>query len=165
MASRPQADTQGSQWKMRRMVDNIIRFATVRTTKLYPKTTGALQSLRQAVSEEMPLKRILRTPDHPRCRKRKSPDTLTVLTCSRRHYQKMRRLEKLNAELQTKLAGHTAAKATHAKGHNIAPDWLVRVCLATPSSNARGLEKSFWEVVGMDAPTISRRSMSRIRDA
>ena len=128
MGSRPQADTQGFQWKLRRMVDNIIHFATVRTTKVYPKTTGALQSLREAVREEMPLKRR-RTriaPDNPGSRKRKSPDMLTVVT-SKRHYQKIRRVEKINAQLLIKIASHTAAKATHTKHNFIAPDWLVRV--------------------------------------
>ena len=163
MASRPQADTQGFQWKLRRMVDNIIHFATARTTKVYPKTTGALQSLREAVNEEMPVKRRRIALDNPGSRKRKSPGTLAEVT-SRRHYQKMRRVEKINKELLIKIASHTAARTAHTKHNYIAPDWLVRVFLSTPSSNSRGLEKSFREVVGMDAPSISRRSMSRVRD-
>ena len=126
MASRPQADTQGFQWKLRRMVDNIIHFATARTTKVYPKTTGALQSLREAVNEEMPVKRRRIALDNPGSRKRKSPGTLAEVT-SRRHYQKMRRLEKINKELLIKIASHTAAKTAHTKHNYIAPDWLVRV--------------------------------------
>ena len=114
MASRPQGDAQGFQWKFRKMVDVLIHYRTGRTTKAYPKTTCALQSLRQAVTEETPLKRHHRIdPDNPGSRKRKSPDSLAEVT-SRKHYQKLRRVEKINAQLQIKIASLTAAKApTH----------------------------------------------------
>ena len=118
MASRPQSDTKGFQWKLRRMVDNVIDFFDHGTTKPYPKTTEALQSLREAVIEEMPLQRN-RQNSTLATRKRKSPEMPTASAPSRKHYQRCLRLQKDNEALRAKLASHTAAKSG---GNLIAPD-------------------------------------------
>ena len=122
MASRPQVEARGFQWKLRRMVDNVIDFADHGTTKPYPKTTEASQSLRAAVIEEMPLQRN-RQNSTLATRKRKSPEMPTASAPSRKHYQRCLRLQKDDEALRAKLASHTVSKSG---GHFIAPDWIVR---------------------------------------
>ena len=155
----------GFKHTVRRMVDSLTAFVDHRATTPCPKTTEALQSLRAAVEEEMPVRRTKHAVATLPTRKRKRAYVRCVDTPGnreRKHEQRARRLAGDNEKLRAKLASHTAAKAG---GHFVAPDWMVRVFLSTPSANARGLAKAFTEVVGMDAPTISRQSISRIRDA
>ena len=151
---------------VRRMVDSLTAFVDRQAKTPCPKTTEALQSLRAAVEEEMPVRRTMHAVATLPTRKRKRVYVRCVDrpgSRERKHEQRARRLAGDNEKLRAKLASHTAAKAGE---HNcVAPDWMVRVFLSTPSANARGLSKAFTEVVGMDAPTISRQSISRIRDA
>ena len=141
------------------MVERVTSFADSIKTTLYPKTTAALSALRLAMREEMPRQR-----ERPTQRsKRKSEPTATEGS-SRKHYYKCRRLEKANTELLAKVASFTAAKSREGRSM-IALDWLARVFLSTPGPSSRSFEMAFRDAVGMDAPTISRRSMHRIRDA
>ena len=157
MASRPQVEIRGFQCKLRRMVDNNIDFAGSRTTRSYPKTTCALQSLRAALHAQMPMQRNHRPVKIASpTRKRKMPELpLAIPTASRKHHLQKWRMRKTIDDLRAKLASQTVAKQPGTKCKSISSDWIVRAFLATPSSNARGLGKSFREVVGMDAPTIS----------
>jgi len=142
------------------MVDRVTSFAESITAALYPKTTAALSSLQLALGEEMPRRRSQRTP-RP---KRKLAMEPTEDRTTRKHYYKCRRLEKANTELLAKVASFTAAKSREGRSM-IALDWLARVFLSTPGPSSRNFEMAFRDVVGMDAPTISRRSMRRIRGA
>ena len=136
-------DVQGFPWKVRRMVDNLSSFVERGTTASYPKTTDALDSLRRAVAEELPTQRK-RQATHTT----KQHKSSMVGVASRKHYQRCLRLEKQNAELRAKVASLTEAKS----GHTLSTEWIVRVCLATPSSNGRNMAKSFREVVGSTPP-------------
>ena len=164
MANLP-CDSDGFQWKLRRMVDRVVEFVEARTTKPYPKTNVALQSLRAAMSDEMPQKRTRRTKGQGALlsaarRKRIFSD---IDSTAKKHYDKRRRLQKENEGLRANLAKHTVFRSG---AHNhIVPHWLVRVFLSQPNPSARGMEKSVRDVAGMDAPVISRKSIERIRDA
>ena len=92
-------DSDGFQWKLRRMVERVMEFVDTRTTKPYPKTNVALQSLREALSDEMPQRSkgrrttargaLISAP------KRKRSFTVIDIV-AKRHYDKCRRLEKEN---------------------------------------------------------------------
>jgi hypothetical protein len=148
--------------KLRRMIDRVTSFAESNTTTFYPKTTAALSSLRLAFGEEMPRKR--ERPVARRKRKLVTEPQEAEDRPSRKHYYKCRRLEKANEELRAKVASFTAARSQEGRSM-IALEWLVKVFLSRPGPSSRNCEMAFRDVVGMDAPSISRRSMHRIRDA
>ena len=96
-------------------------FVETRTTKPYPKTNVALQSVRAAMSDEMPLKRKRRTrgalqlSEKQRKRLFSQHDSL-----AKKHYDKRRSLKKENEGLRANIAKHTVFKSGE---HNqMAPD-------------------------------------------
>ena len=122
MASCPQFETQGFQWKLRRLVDNTIDFAGSGTTKPYPETTCALQSLRAALLAEMPLKRHRRTSKLATpTRKRKSPGMPPAIPqqASRKHYLMKWRLQKTIEALRAQLASQTGEAAWNKMQHHL----------------------------------------------
>ena len=143
------------------MVDRVMDFVETRTTKPYPKTNVALQSLRAALLDEMPQKRGERQGALLSATTRERSSVFD--SNAKKHYDKRRRLEKENEGLRTTVAKDTVFRSV--VQNQIVPDWLVRVFLSQPNPSARGTERSVRDVVGMDLPVISRKSMERIRDA
>ena len=140
---------------MRRMFDNLNELFERGTTRSYPQTAEALRRLRQAIDAELKTQRNQLKPQYMR-KKRPLPTGPT-----RKHYQRWLRLRIENDKLRLKLASHTAAKV----GSLLSPEWIMRVFLSSPSSNARGFAKSFREVAGMDSNTVGRDSIGKVRGA
>jgi len=67
-------------------------------------------------------------------------------------------MTKLRAELQR----HTSTKTV---GGRVSQEWLMRVFLAAPHASARALAHSFRAVAGTDDCTVSRPTISKIKDA
>ena len=158
-------DSVSFQWKLRRMVERVMEFVDTRTTKPCPKTNVALQSVRAALSDEMPQRRPKRTMGRgafsfaPKL-KRSNTDINTV---AKKHYDRCRRLKKKNEALQAELDKRTAFRVgTH---NQITPHWIVRAFLSQPALSARGGATLLRDIAGMDAPVLSRTSIERIRDA
>ena len=157
MAHRPKSEIKGFHWKMRRVVDNVTTLFQRGTTVQYPQTSDALSRLRQAVGDEMKTVRNRVNPTYPKMKERNLPSGP-----SRKHYQRWLRMKRENDQLRSKLASHTAAKAG---GNFISPEWIVRISLTSPGANARGLTKSFRDVVGLDKHTVGRDSIDKVRGA
>jgi hypothetical protein len=144
-SSHGEVETKGFPWKLRRMAGKLTEFFERYTTKPYPQTAEALQRLREAMDKELPVRRNRQAPTYTRL-KRKSPMPAPAGP-SRKHYQRSLRLQIENDKLRSQVASLTVAKSG---GNLISPDWIVRVFLSEPTSNARGLAKAFREVVGLD---------------
>ena len=153
------SDADGFRWKLRQMVDRAIEYVETQTTKPYPKTNVALQSLRAAMSDEMPLGRVRKTtgrrvlPSAP-TRKRRFTD---IDATAKKHYDKSRRLQKENEELKAKLAKHTEFRSAGTHNH-ISPHWLVRAFLSQPALSARGGATSIRDVA-WTAPSSRGRAL------
>ena len=162
MASHGASEAKGFQWKLRRQVARLAGYFDKGTTRKYPRTSDAIGNLRSAVDAEMRQRRIVvrkqprATDDQPPAKKRK----VTGAT-SRKHEMMARRLKKENERLQAKLNDFTV----HQGGKHITPAWIVKIFLTSPSQNARGLEKAYRDVIGLDTNSVSRRTMLRIRGA
>ena len=87
------------------MVDRLCAYADARTSKVYPKTTCALEALQEAMRAEMP---VHRHRCQSRLSKKRSSSELSNLPTasgpSRKHYQRSLRLKKENDQLRAKLA-------------------------------------------------------------
>ena len=160
-------DSAGFQWKLRRSVDRVVAFVAHRTTRPYPKTNAALNSLLRALSDEMPLrsKRRIRGSEPSETQRGQRGRIFSMNgRASKKHYDRARRLQKENEKLRADIAKHTVFKDGNYR-NEINPEWLVRTFLSHPNPSARGTERSVRDVVGMDVPVISRKSTERIRDA
>ena len=142
------------------MVDSVADFFEKGTPKPYPKTSVALSQLRQAVAAETI---VFRNHINPTYKRSNSGTSGTKSgNTSRKHYQQAYRLKRENDRLRAELASHTASKAD---GNFLTPDWIVRLFLSSPIANARGLTKSFRDVVGLDKNTVARPTIDKVRGA
>ena len=113
----------------------------------YPRTVAALRSLRGALQVELT---------------RKSLCGASLATRTSRLRMQMSRLRKRVRELEESDRRHKAAKIVDGL---IELEWIVRVFLASPHASARAVAQSFRAVAGMDECTVSRPTISKIKDS
>ena len=112
----------------------------------HPRTATALNALLCALAAEFP---YLRAP----CQR------MPLMARYRKQISRLKRqVTKLNAELQR----HVSTKTV---GGRVSQEWLTRVFLAAPHASARALANSFRAVAGTDESTVSRPTISIIKDA
>ena len=146
--------------KMRCLTDRLTARFESGKTRPYPRVDAALSELRWAVQAEMKLMRFRRRKEallEAARNKRHLP-----CEANRKWYFKCRRAEKRIQELSRELARHTAVK-TEGGRSAISTDCIVKVFLSHPGGSARGMEQSFRDVTAVDAPSVSRPSMDKIR--
>ena len=73
------------------------------------------------------------------------------------HYMK-RRITTLEAQVKS----HTESKNSM---NRLTKEWILRVFLASPHASSRAIADSFHQVVGLDATTVSRTSIGKIKAA
>jgi len=160
MASHGASEVRGFQWKLRQQVTRLAVYFEKGTTKKYPKTSDALDTLRSVVDAEMRQRRkgvkVDPTTDQPPAKKAKGVGT------SRKHEAMARRLKQQNVKLQALLDNQTVHQAG---GTHISPAWIVKIFLTSSSQNARGLTQAFRDVIGLDKNSVSRPTILTIRAA
>ena len=164
------AEATGFQWKLRRHVERLAGYFEAGTTIQYPKTSAAILSLCEALDSELRTRRRRLSAESRRAKPAEVASTLVrgekrrlAPNPSRKHYQRSLRLKRENDQLRTKLAKQTTARAY---GENkISPEWIVKIFLSEPGQNARGLTKAFRDIIGLDANTVSRPTIDKVRGA
>ena len=157
------AEVKGFQWKLRRMVDRLAAFFESGTTLPYTGTSDAIAQLRETVDAELKTRRNRCKPAEVASENVRGKKRNLASGPSRKHYQRSLRLKTENDQLRAKLAKQTTFKAC---GENkISPEWIVKIFLSEPGQNARGLTKAFRDIVGLDANTVSRPTIDKVRGA
>ena len=157
------AEVKGFQWKLRRMVDRLAAFFESGTTLPYTGTSDAIAQLRETVDAELKTRRNRCKPAEVASENVRGQKRNLAAGPSRKHYQRSLRLKTENDQLRAKLAKQTTAKTC---GENkISPEWIVKIFLSEPGQNARGLTKAFRDIVGLDANTVSRPTIDKVRGA
>jgi hypothetical protein len=152
-------EAKGFTWKLRRQVNRLADFFNGGATGKYPKISDAMRRLQQAVDAEAVTRRRAE-PETPATSNTKRKHAGSA---SRKHYQRCLRLKSENDELKAKLGSHTAVTRKVAKC--ISPEWIVKIFLTAPGQNARGLTKSFRDIVGFDKNPVSRETINKVRGA
>ena len=117
---------------------------------VHPHTAAATSALRAALDEEFPRRSVAKH--------------LEVSAWQQRNKSRMKawRLQRQVAELEAEVQRLMSSKTV---GGRVSQEWLLRVCLAAPHASARAVAHSFRAVAGTDECTVSRPTISRIKDA
>jgi hypothetical protein len=164
MANRPESkfvELKGFRRTLGRQVTRLAAYFDEGTTKKYPKTSDAIGRLREAVAAEIN-QRNRASPTHPEKPTRPNKKRKQAPGPSRKHYMRCVRLKCENDQLKAKLTNHKAAMPV---GNQISPAWIVKIFLTSPGQNARGLTKSFRDIIGVDKNPVSRETINKIRGA
>ena len=121
----------------------------------FPNIAVALQALEATVNEALPPWK-LSTPRAAGGRPRKDPlrSRQNALTYARA------RVRKFQAKLRALETGKRRAR-----GQPLTPLFLARVSLASPTTSARGFQKSWSDLIGTDSLGVSRKKVEQIRDS
>ena len=75
---------------------------------------------------------------------------------------KVQYMKKRITALEEQVKRHTETKTSMGR---LTKEWILRVFLASPHASSRAIADSFHQVVGLDATTVSRTSIGRIKAA
>ena len=75
---------------------------------------------------------------------------------------KVQYMQKKITTLEAQVKSHTETKNSM---NRLTKDWILRVFLASPHASSRAIAQSFHQVVGLDATTVGRTSIGKIKAA